>query len=455
MKTIDVLFAVIAPREVEFFVNIANYLKEQHNINSAFLTFYQPGDKYIAKNGYPVFSLHKNVNVKKTKISEKKISELEKKYKISNIRHLLVHEKLTFKRYNEKKLIQKLIAYDKYFEYILKKHKIKNIVQELGGFIAPLSLYYNAINTKTTHFFIEPAMFKGRLFFNKNSIDVSLSKSSRSTPDFQTYIKNYINQYSVSKTVVIPAKDKAHYKGAGIGKLLQKRFIFRTIGKLYHKYIKNEKEEYDAISTQISNYIKMFFTKLKQNKFYKPPDYKAPYVYYPLHVPLDFQLTIRESLYLDQLALIENLLKKLPFGWKLYIKEHPASIGAYDFNKIKRLLKQNKNLVFIKSNINSYDLIKNAQFVVTVNSKVGAEAVKQKKHVYTLGHPYYLQSYYCDFIALQDLDKIFYSNKKKSQKKDLSFYQSVFFSSFEGELYLNTDENIKKFGTAIKTIVEG
>jgi len=436
----DIVFAVITPREVVFFLAIADKLKER-GLRVAFITFYEPGDKVIESRGYKVFSLHKEVETN-ISFSENDIIRLKRKYNMSNIRTLLLHEKYTFERYNEDKLLNKLICYDRYFERVLSENSIKTVAQELGGFIAPMSLYYNCIAKSVRHIFFEPAMYKGRLFFNVDSIDVKLKNVNVSKRNME-FIKDYLAKYNKSKTVVVPAKDRENFK-SGIKRLLQLRYIKRFIGKVYSKYILREREEYDALLAQVKMHLKMFVFSKIQNRVYSNPDYSDEYIYFPLHVPLDFQLTIREPKYLNQIALVEYIAKILPYGYKLYIKEHPASIGAYNYRELKRVLYENHNVKLIRPNVNSYELIKNAKEIITINSKVGAEALMQGRRVFVLGKTYYLSAR--NAIGIKDPVEILpYLYDEVDLFFDYDFFANVYNSTIEAELYSDNVKDIDDF----------
>jgi len=447
----DVLFAVIAPREVTFFGKVADVLKERYNLTSAFLTFYQPGDSYLSRNGFHVFSLHKEVHLLGVKAEADRIARIENKYGVKNIRQLLLHEKLTFNRFDEDKLLLKLVEYDRYFDSLLRQHKIYNVVQELGGFIAPMSLYYNCIHHDVRHIFIEPSMFKGRLFFNVDSTNIQLNKMPPPGQEVLREVENYVGEYNKNKTVVVPDKDQHHFMDAGIRKFLNRRNIKRLCEKSYYKYIRREKEEYDAISNHIKQHLLMFLRRRLSKKFYHQPDYTKKYIYFPLHVPLDFQLTVREIRYLNQLSLIERIGDILPSGCQLYIKEHPASVGGYEYAALKRLLR-NQNIKLIHPNVNSYDLIANASSIITINSKVGAEALMQGKAVIVLSNPYYAQARGAITLGdIQELPKVAFGYKNKTSEIDFGFLQRVYCNSFKGELYNEKTANVDDFACSLKT----
>ncbi len=447
---IDVLFAVIAPREVVFFSHVAEALERRHGARSAFLTFYQPGDSYLRAQGRHVFSLHDELGrVAEAGNDPARVKAVEAKYGIRSVRDLIIHEKLTFNRFDEEQLIRKALAYDGYFERLFGQCAIRNVVQELGGFIAPMSLYYNSLSHQIRHVFLEPAMFKGRLFFNEDSLNACVAEIPGVDGTYRDQVTAYIDQYNRNQTVVVPEKDRHHFLDAGLRKLMNRRNIGRLCGKLYHKYWKGEKEEYDAIWNHVRRSVSAVAGRRALASAYVAPDYSQRYLYFPLHVPLDFQLTVRENRYLDQLWLVERLASLLPYGYRLFIKEHPASIGAYDHRRLKNVLK-NPDVRLIHPAVNSYDLIAHAHSVVTINSKVGAEALMQGKRVLVLGQPFY--SVAQGAIGVDDVDRlptILQSLNGHSPAVDYDFFAKVMASSEEAELYVQTQDNVERFTNAL------
>jgi hypothetical protein len=416
-------------------------------MNSAFLTFYEPADDYLEKQGQKVFSLHKSVNVKGEIVSDKKIKRIEDKYGIDNIRRLIFHEKSTFNRFNENKLIRKIIAYDRYFGHLFARYKIKTVVQELGGFIAPLSLFYRCRQDGVNHIFLEPALFKGRLFFNVNTIGVNL-EDSQLNKNIKKNVNEYINGYNKDKRIMIPLKDR-HHLGSGLKKLVNADNFGKLAKKIYHKYIKRENEEYNAICNHVWRHTLMLLKKMFLKNYYSEPDYSKKYIYFPLHVPLDFQLTVRDYRYINQIALAEYISSILPYNYSLYIKEHPASIGGYAYNDLRRILK-NRNVKLIKPEVNSYDLIKDSVSVLTINSKVGAEALMQGKQVITVGSPYYSESdNVINVKYLKDLEKLNFEELSMPREIDFNFFYKVYVSSHKADLYNNSSQNIEDFSLAL------
>jgi len=446
----DVLFAVIAPREVEFFANVADVLVGEHGLKCAFMTFYEPGDRYLAKRGYRVFSLHKEVDAHAVDVSANAARQIASRYGIQNVRDLLLHEKLTFNRFDEDKLLSKLIKYDRYFARLLESCEISGVVQELGGFIAPLSLCYNCRAYHVRHIFIEPSMYKGRLCYNVDSINNELSRVGDYDEQVRQEVRQYIEDYHQNKPIVIPIKDKHHFVW-GLRKLINKRNIGCLCRKTYHKYVRREKEEYDAIYNHIKRHVGMCVRRLVMRRLYSRPDYGEEYIYYPLHSPIDFQLTVRETRYLNQIALAEYIANVLPYGVHLYIKEHPASIGGYNYSRVSRLLK-NRNVKLINPAVNSYDLVERSLCVITINSKVGVEALMQGKKVMVLGEPPYAQAKAA--VRVEDNSKLGeYISACKTDcggEVDYDFFCRVYFNSFKGELYQDLASNVSNVAASLQ-----
>ena len=455
MNKFDILFAVIAPREVAFFANVADIYREKYGLTSAFLTFFEPGDRDLAARGYRVFSLHKESGAFAGRCAPADIALLQKKYGLSNIRSLLIHEKLTFSRFDEEKLLDKLAAYDRYFDSVLKNNSFGVIVQELGAFIAPMSLYFNARANNVRHLFIEPSMYKGYVLFSRDSIDVALKAPAVPSPEKAALADAYARSYHGSKLVVIPSKDKHHFMDAGLKKLFNGRNIKRLSEKIYYKYVRGEREEYDAIGNHVRRHLGMTARRPFLGGLYSKPDYSRKYVYFPLHVPIDFQLTFREPKYLNQLYLAEYFSNVLPVGVDLYIKEHPASIGAYDYWALRKLLRS-RNARLIHPSVNSYDLIKHALCVATINSKVGAEALLQGKRVYVLGKPYYLASSRAVKLnALDEFAAIDFKALDPAEKVcDSDFFRLLAENSAKGELYDNSAPNLSAFSESLKKAID-
>lgn len=454
-----IVFIVIASRDAEFFINIADVL-DSTKYKVIFYTFYSPAVLQIREAGYEVFNFHSNNFNIEFKAGKVNSIALEEKYKIESLRGFFLHERFTFNSHNESYLLSKCWLYLDLLDTWLKAFKPDVVIQELGGFIAPMSFYYACRKNNIKHIFLEPMMFQGTIGFVEDAINYNIKVKSKLR---NNRVDDYVNHYITSQNAVIPKKDEHHFRDATFVKFFNFSNFRKLCLKIWYKYFMGLDQEYDAIANHVWRNFKMLINRKKLSSFYWPVK-NLPrgirYVYFPLHVPLDFQLTVRSKEWLNQIALLEQISNFLPYGVELWIKEHPAAIGAYSIDELQRLL-ESSNVKIISPNENSFSIIHSAAAVITINSKVGAEALMQGKPLFVLGEAFYRnQGITFDISSISELEKKltdflknnsnFYPNRKKIR----NFLNAVWEKSLPGELYVNTSENINKFATSLIKALE-
>lgn len=376
-------------------------------------------------------------------------------YGIDNVGMLLGHEKAAYQLNDTNALLKKfgrhLHAMDRIMHILLADRKRVTVVQELGGFTSVLAAYFSARNNGIDNWFIEPSFFKGRVFFTRNSFDAPVIHQTNVVPSEE--FKEKLAQLTLQKIVVIPEKDKSHYRGA-FNKLADKKNVLRLIQKLKAKYLNHEREEFHHIGGHVRRHVTMALNTLRLKKYYKKLNGLQSFLYYPLHVPADFALTIRSPAYLDQCALIDFLCRIAPIGSSIVIKEHPALVGAIDYRKIKELLRRHDNLVILSPEINNHEVLQACRAVVTINSKAGAEALLYGRPVISLG-----DSFYKRFNAVKQVSNLADLPDALS-KVGADFYQhasvesflcDVWCQSFPGELYSLSKANVEVFADSLQS----
>lgn len=450
----DILFAIIAVQEVVFFAPIAKRLRDEEGLSVAFLTFHEAGDDILEKEGIPYFSLHKiKQQMEQKDYADISLSKIEERLK-NKIKELVIHEMLTANRQDEAFLHNKVIQYYAIIDKILKENNINCVVQELGGFIAPQLLYYISRSHNINHVFIEPAMFPKRIVFTKNRLyaDIDGYNDMALNAALDKDVNALVKKYMESKTVVIPKKDRHFFQDMGLMRLFSPDNFRRLSRKLYHKYILGRKEEYDAIMWYaLYHFIKLYRRKIL-NLYYSEPKAGEKYIYFPFHVPLDVQLTVRCPEFLAQESVVEQIAKAVPPNYKLYIKEHPAAIGGHSLKRLKRLLALN-NVRLLHSRHNSFDIIKNSACVMTINSKVGFEAIMQGKPVVVLGKTFYRnKGVTIDAENISDIKNAINKalDMRINNDKRNHFLNSAYKWSYSGELYENSPENVNNFYISLR-----
>ncbi|CAN1593686.1 Capsule polysaccharide biosynthesis [Candidatus Pelagibacterales bacterium] len=440
---ISITFVSFAEHEAIFY----NSLIKQLVVRNKFIRF----DQIIFND--QVFKKYKNsmtnlispfdikLNLKNIKLNKKMI-----KY--------LIHDKTVYNLKNienkKKKLKENLIFFK---NLISEKKKFKKIFffQEISGFSGSLSCFFSANKYGCAHYFIEPSFFNERVFFLKNTFDLNI-KNKRTK--ISNKVKKIIDKIKKNKKIISTNHLLKRYN-LPIKKILEIKIIFRFFNKILSKYFFQNNEEFNHPIRHAFKFLKMFlnhqfllfiYDKIPQEKF----------IYFPLHVPEDFSLTIREPKYLNQLKLIEDVLKKIPKNIFFVTKEHPSMIGALSSIEINRLVNKYKNFKIINPKINNYELIEKSSVVLTINSKTGFEALLLGKKVLTLGKSFY--SELKSVLKIKKTDQLskqlnFIEKKQVKAEEVDNFCQSIWNASNSGILYLNTKKNCLNFARSIEKII--
>ena len=123
-------------------------------------------------------------------------------------------------------------------------------------------------------------------------------------------------------------------------------------------------------------------------RYFEDPVPGERFLLFPLHFQPEATTLVAAPLYDNQLSLIEDMAKSLPIDTKLYVKEHPGSIGRRPlqyYARIRRLW----NVRLIKPNTDSYALLRNAEAVATITGTMGWEALLLGLPVITFGDVFY------------------------------------------------------------------
>lgn len=148
----------------------------------------------------------------------------------------------------------------------------------------------------------------------------------------------------------------------------------------------------------INKGVKDYLLNIKLNKNVSNKenfDFNIKYIFIPFQVHDDSQI-IEFSDYIKDMHQLVKLINDasiyindtLNHKIKFVFKEHPADRGRVNYSNLYKLYESNTNLIFLK-NTDTEKLIKNSEMVITVNSTVGIEALKNYKKVITLGNAYY------------------------------------------------------------------
>ena len=449
----SVVFVALALKQAEFYTTVAEELRDR-GIRCAIISLHEPSLQMMRSRGIPAinFYWHKPATDSMPDADARRIIG---GYGIDNLQRLLTHEKRVYEVTDSDFLTRKFAASLVGMEASLRaaREQVGDdivLVQELGGFLSVIAAFFAAQRNGLPNIFIEPSFFRGRLFFARDTFSAPLVPATGRPASGE--VEHYIATTLEEQRIVIPHKDRAEYQQP-IRKILNRRNIWRLVEKSMQKYVRGEREEFGFIGTYVRKHLRMLSQAARLKRSYGSIPGGVPYVYYPLHVPGDFALTIRSPEYLDQFALIDYIARNLPPTHVLAVKEHPAMVGAFAVNRMRELLRLNDNVVILSPSENNLSVIRDAAAVITVNSKSGAEALLLGRPVVVLGDAFYRPSRLVTKLdSLSDLAVAIRTSLTQpplDARAVRSFFQGVWDNSFPGELYNPERENCGTFADSL------
>lgn len=450
------LITTLAEYQTKFWVKIGLRLEAAgHTV--AFMSFDDRSTDMLKNAGLRVFEWTSVC----ASLSDDQCAEIFAKFGIKNLNYWISHERfafgLTSGQVLKKKLASTLVYADGACRSYLKDSEDRIVmVQELGGFLSVVGSFFAARHNGIEHWFIEPSFFRGRLFLLRNRFSAIEIKESNAEIPCQEMLL-YLERAIKNGEIVIPLKDKHQYTNP-MNKVVNWANIRRFIEKLKDKFILNKHYEFGYISHHVKSHFKLILNSFRLKHLYTDLTLVKNFVYYPLHVPGDMALTLRTPHLLDQLSLIDYLCRSVPDTYFVAIKEHPAMVGAVDPIRIKGLLSRYDNLRILDPSSNNYKVISEAQAVVSINSKSGAEAALLGKPVLVLGDAFYKNSPLVTYLnSIENLPKelerlLSNSSRASSDLIIKNYFSAVWGASVIGELYVDDEENLDSFSRTLSSI---
>ena len=452
-----ILITTLAEYQTRFWAAVGQELRRR-TLSVAFLSFDDRSTTMLRGMGFDTWCLEPG-DVPRD-VSDATLGAAMDRFGITNFPFWSSHERFTF-GLRDAELRRKLLEYLSLAERACSRVTAGGgravMVQELGGFLSVIASYYAARRAGMDNWFIEPAFFRGKLFFLKNSF--AAPKVSQPVADaVSPELAKYLADTQASGAIVVPKKDRHQYTTA-FRKILNGRNVVRLFQKLYDKYVLGKRQEFGYIGRYVSVHVRMLWNSMRLRGQYTPIQEAGRMVYYPLHVPGDMALTLRSPQYLDQLALIDLMLRSVPHTHRVAIKEHPAMIGALDPSRLIELRRRYDNLVLLPPSTNNYQAIRAADLVVSVNSKSGAEAALLGKPVLVLGDAFYRHSPLVR--ALDDPGQlrtaIGESLQARADTHDLGqtarYFEAVWRGCCSGELYVCDGANVRVFTDSMLAMI--
>ena len=112
------------------------------------------------------------------------------------------------------------------------------------------------------------------------------------------------------------------------------------------------------------------------------------YVLYPIQYQPEASTLVQGPMYVDQVALVRDIARSLPVGFRLYVKEHVSNRGRrpLDFYEQLRTLPEVR---LLGPDEDTWSLIRGASAIATITSTVGWEGLLFDRPVITFGEVFY------------------------------------------------------------------
>ncbi len=292
-----------------------------------------------------------------------------------------------------------------FFEYIFEKEKPDIIIGEAPADLFHLIAYYFCVKNKVKYLGIEESKFNGKMdvYDNKHICSkyeetfqcLKNEEISLREKDFaQKFIKQFISHellpghtdfYGIRFSqpgVLVHYVKRLKQSGSVLLKYLIKRRKYKNFDYESETIIKNAmKAPFDMEKRQ----IKIFCQKNIFNKLSNSDD---KFFLFPLHFQPESSTSVYATYYYDQLSTVRNIAFCLPLPYKLYVKEHPASVGLRP-GSFYRKLEKIPNVVLLSPYENVQKIIGKAAGVITLTGTIGMESSLLGKPTYVLGTTLY------------------------------------------------------------------
>ena len=233
---------------------------------------------------------------------------------------------------------------------------------------------------------ITPIIFQasripGKSMINANDDALEFKKSVNLLPkiDSNFTLEEFLNQ-SMQKQVF---KEVGSWMKPKKKALLSLAFKFLFSDNTGHKtnYAYYGRSKTKVLINYIYNYFRVSKRKnwLDKNALTKIKS-KKPFILFPLHLEQEMSLLIQAPFYTNQLELIKSLVKSLPIGYELYVKEHPL-MHARSWRKISTYeeILNLPNVKLIHPDVKTNELIEKCSLVSTISGTTSIDAGFFKK----------------------------------------------------------------------------
>ncbi len=378
---------------------IAKYLEEQYDcelysiieIPSKQKDFFEKQELIKFKKNWFFFDQISELN---TKPDLEYLSNFEKKYDV-NLWLLAYNERLFFNyndyyNFTEDEILLILEKECKLFEKILDEINPDYVMMHTPNF------HYNFIFSKICMsknikiLMIGPSRFGNRCILSQemDKLDSTFTNENLGPERTHSELISYLNDFNIYE-------DNKKFDNKFINSKIS--LVKAAISFLLSKNNKTKTYPYYG-RTKLKIIVKSLAWIIRENyrllfinrNSVKHIDDSEPFIYFPLQINIESTLLMFAPFRTNDLELITNIVKSLPIGYKLYVKDHPLQrIRGWRETSFYKNIINLPNVKFIHHSIEPDEIMKKSSLVITVNSTSGFEAALHNKPTIILADTLY------------------------------------------------------------------
>ena len=361
--------------------NPKKFFKEQTIVKFEKIWFYH---EYIKKTS-------KNIDIEY-------LQNFEKKYKI-NLWLLAYNERIFF-RFNEyykfkpEEILKILEQECKIFEKIVDEVNPDFVLMRASD-LHQNQLFYELCKAKKIKILmLGQTRFANRTIISSlwHEIDIpqnEINKKNRTVKELQEFLKGsntfeHVNNYT------------SEFQKSKIGRVSAfKKFLFSKNTNENTHFTYYGRTKIKVIFKEIIYILKRRFREnYINNNLVKDINTSEPFLFFPLHLDEESTLLIGGPFLTNQIEVITHIVKSLPIGYRLYVKEHPA-MKLRGWRKISeyREIMNLPNVVLLHPSVKPETILKSCSLVLSISSTSSLESAFYEKPSITFAHsPYSILS---------------------------------------------------------------
>jgi hypothetical protein len=191
---------------------------------------------------------------------------------------------------------------------------------------------------------------------------------------------------------------------------------------------------------------------------------KGRIAYYPLHVQPESSIDVLGSYFSDQLKLIKDIRRALPFDVTLVVKEHPNFLGTKELS-LFRAIRRIPNVKLVRHDESGIEMLKKSAILFTVSGTAALEAGMLGIPAVVFCEMYFNQFssiHYCsDLTRLRELTFRLLGSFKRDFQSDCDCMEYLMANSYDAfwtdpMLYPGalSEDNVARLQQAFLSVVE-